>query len=465
MRSSSYSHPRDSRLVGGALIAVAACVFVIPFILGGNRPLAWPLATLMLAPFALALALGILSGHDRPLILTGIGSVAVLYGLLIAYVLVQCLPIATYLPARWLALPSGLDAGGAISLSPGDTLLTLLRWANVGLLAFLVLHISASRSRSERLFLLLFCIGLFHAAYGLLLRYQFGDTILFAPKWAYLGSTTGAFVNRNSLATFLSVAAVLSVALLLKRAQERPLRSSADLFAHLSVSGGILLPALGTVTVLAALISTNSRLGAVAGLAGVLATVILVRGGRAAHRGAAVVVVAILGCFAVALLLFGNVLIDRAGLLQDAAAVRGDLYRQVWGMILARPWTGYGGGAFELAYPLFHRPPVDPDLVWDHAHSSYLALWTDYGLIFGSMPLLMLLITFVRLVVSFMRAAEADPLVAAGIGSTVVVVIHSVADFSLEIHGVTLFYAAVVSLALGRAISRHEKSAAGRFRG
>ena len=92
------------------------------------------------------------------------------------------------------------------------------------------------------------------------------------------------------------------------------------------------------------------------------------------------------------------------------AAVRGDLYRQVWGMILARPWTGYGGEAFELAYPLFHRPPVDPDLVWDHAHSSYLALWTDYGLIFGSMPLLMLLITFVRLVVSFMRAAEADPL-------------------------------------------------------
>jgi O-antigen ligase len=457
MRISGDGHPRDSWIVGGSVAAVTACVFVIPFILGGNRPLAWPIATLILAPFALMLALGILTRGDRRLTRIDPGLPAVLYGLLFAYVLAQCLPIAGYLPAQWLALPAGVDAGEAISLSPGDTLLTLLRWTNVGLLAFLVLHISASRSRSERLFFLLFCVGMLHAAYGLVLRYQFGDTILFAPKWAYLGSATGAFVNRNSFATFLSIAAVLSVVLLLKRLKERRLRSSADVFSHLSITHGALLPALGTAIVLAALISTNSRLGAAAGLAGILVTVALLIGGRGAQRGAALVMLAILCCFALALMLFGDSLIDRVGLLQNAAEVRGDLYHQVWGMILDRPWTGYGGGAFEIAYPLFHRPPVDPDLVWDHAHSSYLALWVDYGLIFGSLPLLALLIVFARLIVVFTREPGTDPLIVAGIGSTVVVAIHSIADFSLEIHGVTLLYTAVLSLAFGRALNKPPK--------
>ena len=37
-----------------------------------------------------------------------------------------------------------------------------------------------------------------------LISLQSGDTILGLPKWAYLGSATGTFVNRNSFATWAS---------------------------------------------------------------------------------------------------------------------------------------------------------------------------------------------------------------------------------------------------------------------
>jgi O-antigen ligase len=151
--------------------------------------------------------------------------------------------------------------------------------------------------------------------------------------------------------------------------------------------------------------------------------------------------------------LYGLPLIDRFTSVDRASEVRLQLYEQVLRMIADRPWTGFGGGTFEYAYPLYHQLPVNLDLVWDRAHSSYLALWSEYGLVFGSLPMLAIVLLFATLLLAYWRGAKADAMIIAAMAGTVVVVLHSLVDFSLEMHGVTLLYCALLAGGVGRALS------------
>src|SRR5690606_20634358 len=149
-------------------------------------------------------------------------------------------------------------------------------------------------------------------------------------------------------------------------------------------------------------------------------------------------------------ILFGPGTLDRLGSLENDANVRGDLYAQVLSMIAARPWLGYGGGSFELAYPLFHQWPVSPDRVWDKAHSTYLSLWAELGIIAGSLPLLLLVLfgaAALRLYLA--RAADwAAPAIAVAV--LAVAAIHSLVDFSLEIEATACLSRAILARARAR---------------
>ena len=115
-------------------------------------------------------------------------------------------------------------------------------------------------------------------------------------------------------------------------------------------------------------------------------------------------------------------------------------------MISTRPLLGFGGGSFEAAFTLFHAPSLSPEVRWDHAHSTYLTLWTEYGIIIGSLPLVTLAFLGWK---AWRRLGNELPradLAAAALGSLLVVAIHSLVDFSLEIHAVALLFVAVLAL-------------------
>ncbi len=126
---------------------------------------------------------------------------------------------------------------------------------------------------------------------------------------------------------------------------------------------------------------------------------------------------------------------------------RAALYSQIAGMIMERPFAGYGAGSFAQAYPLFHAPPVANSVTWDHAHSTYLALFLGAGIPFGLIPVAlagMLVFRIARLAAANSAGAPHAP---AAIGAAVLVAIHSLVDFSLEIQAVALLF--VVMLAIG----------------
>jgi len=365
---------------------------------------------------------------------------AVLWVAVCAWLVVQVLPLG----GLAIPLPDGttLDAG-TISIAPGMTLLMLARQLGYGLFFFLMLQTLANGRRRRLLFDVLLCIIIAHGVYGMI-SLRSGDTILGLEKWAYNGYATGTFVNRNSYATFLAMGSIIAAG--------RFGHVLARGFAHHRDDGrpphfwsSLVIYAVAYVFLVTVILSTASRMGLFVTVVGtIVALAVLLQGGRGKGMLLALVPV-ILAAIAVAMVFFGVGLFERLGGVETSAQVRGDFYRQIWELILLRPLTGFGGGSFELAFPLVHALPVSTDRVWNLAHNTYLALWSELGLVAGSLVILSVGLVAVRIGHAVIRRQGNLEAQAIALGSLVACALHSLVDFSLEIPANTLIFLALLA--------------------
>lgn len=267
---------------------------------------------------------------------------------------------------------------------------------------------------------------------------QLGDTILGLQKWTYFDVATGPFVNRNSFATLLAMGTVLTLA----QAAARLLAGVVDKRAR---DSSIVLYLVGYGIIVVALLATQSRMGLLAMTIGSLVVALVTARRLGWSRTTFMLMLATLALGLGVTALYGQGAIERLARTDMQLDGRADLFAQVWQLIMQRPWTGFGGGSFADAFTLVHRLPVDPNLIWERAHSSYLNLWTESGLVFGTLP--MLAITWCGWI--FLRAALTGRAnlasAAGGLGVVVVAAVHSVADFSLEVHGVAVIFVAIMA--------------------
>lgn len=410
-----------------------------PLPLASNRPAFWALWGLLLGGIGIVYALSLrATGNGLRITAWRLPEMTLAFALLLAFVAVQMLPLGGLGYVAVQAFPRGLELqSSSISLDPATTSLTLLQFASYGLLALLFLQVGYRGTRANRVLGGIFILIVAYALLGIVLRGSIGNILGIAATEEV---ATGPFVNRNSYATYLSFGLAIGVALVIGQLE----RSDSRRQRHRRVAA-LALVAAGLFVIGAALVATQSRMGFAAGLLGALAVTLLALVGRRLSTGIWLGVLAGLLIGTVGMLAFnGGGLLERVGSLETAGDVRGDLYRQVVGMILSSPLLGYGGGTFEGIFPLFHQLPVSPDVVWNKAHSTYLALWAELGVIFGSLPLFIVLAATVRLLAS----RPSGPRLAA-IGVITVAAIHSTVDFSLEIEAVAFTFVAIVFLALG----------------
>lgn len=434
---------RANRLLGWAAFAILA---LLPLPLGGDRPILWTATTLIFGILACGYSAWFLL-RDREF-RVGLGDVwleTLFFGLVALYAVVQILPTGG-LVGGWTAGDTLATHTNTISLAPGDTILFLTLWLGFGMAFFLLLQVGANAKRARRIIELLFWVFVAYAVIGLLSLTQWGDTLLGMQKTLYRGSATGTFAYRNAFATFLAFGLAIGVALTTVELQPDDRHRH---WVRISWHG------LGIAVLAATLLATQSRMGVLSGAAGAVATVAFTV--RKSRAGVAVAVALILGGFAVALLLlplFGQDLLMRVLDVERSSAQRGDLYAQVWGMIAIRPLIGFGAHAFPVAFTMFHQLPVTADYTWNQSHSTYLALWSELGLIFGTLPMLLLLLAGGRIVRASMRSIQTPRAVtAAAIGCLVVTAIHSTVDFTLEIEANAYMLVTVVALALGACIT------------
>jgi O-antigen ligase len=418
------------------LMAVVA-LSAIPY--GSNRPFFWAFWAVIVSAIAIWFCLSVLMrGHAFKVSIKDAWFPATGFLVVAIALLLQLLPIG-----RWFFVPIDTGRGELVTsnylaLVPGEACFALLRWSTYGLFFFLALQPSVNRHRSIGMSRVLVAIVAVQAAYALLALSYFGDTILGFDKVAYQGFATGTFVNRNTLATYLAIG--VSIATSLAIVSEKPTWRA------------LYLVALGTMV--AALLATASRAGIGAAFAGVLAVLIM---RRLLARSGAFWGYAIVGCAFVGVLalLYGGDIFDRA-LFGSGFADRLALYRETAGMIAERPLFGFGAGSFKYAYTIYHTPDVNVSLVWNHAHSTYLALWVGLGLFVGTVPMILVAYLFVRIVRYEIKTKSGRPALYAAVGGTVAVAIHALVDFSLEIQAVAFLYLLV--LALGAAPTLFDRS-------
>jgi len=360
-----------------------------------------------------------------------LGSAALIFGAAAAFFAAGQLPVRLGLFGPVMA---GLaiyfaflvvQAGAGTSIAPRATTLGMLRGLGYSVFFFLLVQVMDDR-RQRWMVIAVFGSISCYALLGFLMQFGGGDWAHLFKKEAYPESVTGPFINRNSFATFLGFGILVGLALLLARAK-RLRRAGMAYLADPRLVG--LLSVL--LLLVATQMATHSRMGVAAT---VLAAGLLVAGSRRA------VILWGAGAALLSFALFGGAFLARMATVAEDADTRMALYAQMIEMIKDRPWVGHGLDSFALAFQSYHSLEIDPDLIWDRGHNSYLTGWVETGLVFGSIPVLLGLWLFVRLMAAKQRHSR---LAAAAI---LLAGAHALVDFSLEIQANMYVFLAILAL-------------------
>jgi O-antigen ligase len=428
---------------------LAALLICAPVAYGANRPLAWLVfaiaVALLLLMHTLAMAV---ADPGRPSRLRPHRAVVLAGSGVVLFACFQLLPLGGW---EISGVPHSL-LPERLTVSATGTLLGVLRLMSYGLLFVLALEVCSSSRRAGRFLNWLFLgIGL-HAAWSLAALTFLGDTILLGQKTAYQGVATGTFINRNSFAGFLTMGLMLGLGRLFFLAVRQASESSGPRWAAMLLSPAILCDAALNSVILAALLATGSRLGIVSALAGgsFLLVIILNKTCRMPYVRVVAVLTLLVSAAFTGLLLSGALVLERAVFSGQSLCVRLELYRQTLAMIAERPLLGYGLDGFAIAFEMFHQTGLDTRFVWDRPHNTVLTLWSELGVIAGSIPVLLTIWCFGKMIARIPRKETAFVAPAAAAAVVVACSVHSMGDFSLEIAANTYLFIAIAAAGISR---------------
>ncbi len=456
-----------ARLERATLISLIGVLAWAPFPLGSNRPWSWSLLSILIAlccglwALSQAIAPSSSSSSLKPYLVP-----ATLFAGVLLWGAIQLFP---YVPPSW-PHPIWQVASDAlqvkikpiISIDPWRTAtewMKLLTYLAAGGLTFFL----CQRSDQAKLLFsaILFIIALY-AGYGLILALTgFSQTELFYENWTIPGNMNGPFVLRNSFATYLGMGVILATVHFYPAASKKIVTNRGTrqhiLSTLLYVFGQGVWGVLAFIAVISVLLATASRAGCLATLIGLM-TVLVLAAILSTRRNTSIWAMAgAASMVALAVLLFslgGDTLESRFFDLVEAGGVdevRMALWNAATRMISDSPWLGLGLGTFERAYPMY-ADRMFP-FVMDKAHNDYLEFAAGIGLpaaiawwtAIGWCAFLCLRGVFVR------RRNRIYPMVA--IGATVLIAVHSMFDFSLQIPAVALTYSVIMGLGLAQASS------------
>jgi len=442
-----------------------------PFPIGSNR--AWSSALLVIL-IAVAFLVWFAGTYDkmktvaaqaRPLrIPLAFGSVALLWGI------VQVLPIV---PRNWAhpvwsiaASALGRPLPATISLDPFRTETELIRLASFAMMAWLAYALARDAARARLLFRAIVVIGIFWVVYGwIFAAFGLSQFQLLYPGPDIGNKIAAPFVNRDSLATYAGLVALACLALLFERIGQSRARGRGRLgtaIAGLEFAFTRGLPhTLGTVAAFAIVVATGSLGGTLAMFSGLLAMGLVAWLGWLRARldlWTAVVAAALVVAIAVLAALNGGALTERVSTIA-ASGLNEDLRFGLWSaaerMIRDAPLLGLGLGTFQDAYPLYAQNYYP--FLMDHAHQDFLELAAGWGLpaalawlsAIGFLFALCVRGIFVR------RRDRVYALVA--VGATVLVAVHSLVEFSLQIPAIAVLCAALLGIGVAQALPSRER--------
>lgn len=451
--------PKSATLLNDRMaITIAIFLVLVPIPYGANRPLAWLAAAIAVGLMALVyFSLAAFFASRRGVQLRNYWKVLVPGLLAIGFALFQMLPI----PFGAIGdLPAALQPD-RLTLSSSAGWWGILRMLSYAMLFVLVSEVCTNRRRTSLLVKWVFYGIVLHALWALISLGVLDDTLLFQEKTDYVGYATGTFINRNSFATFMGMGMVLGAALAVSDMRALAHRRAHTRSKYKGLTTENLFLVVLVFVVFGALVLSASRLGLFASLLGTIFTVsaILLCSGVQKSK----VIVGTAGVFVLGLILMlaltGGGVLERLVFVFINAENRAELYRQTLDMIALRPFLGFGLDTYATAFEIFHKPELSTNLVWHLAHNTYLTLWSELGIIAGSLPPLAAAVAFVYMIGALRDPDRNHMPAAAAAGVVILGGVHSLGDFSLEIAANTYMFVAVIALGIAR--RRYERQGRG----
>lgn len=449
-----------------------AVVLLSPVPFGANRPWSWSLWSLSVGLLVIGWACGLLKRHEtlRYRSVRAIRDiVAVFIGVLLWGGCQALLPVLPDMAHPLWAL--GSDALGAatprrlIALTPDDAIMSLMRILSYGLVFFLSFCHCREREKARKVFWALMSAGFIYSLYGLSIYLGKYGMVLWFEHLPSLSTVSSTFINRNHFATFAGLTLLCTLSLLHEEIRcSSKYHIGGNLGLQRFVENLVIrswFPVLAFLIIGTALILTASRGGISSTLVAALALLAALNA-NSGRQNRHVLLLA--GMFVVIGAVVFNSSGDRLLAKLDSHALtdegRAIVFGQTWSAILTNPWLGFGLGSFEEVFPLYktHEFPdnIRHPILQDYAHNTYLETFFELGI----PAALALLYCFLRLALIcvrgiFVRKRDwAYP--AAGLSATVLVGVHALVDFSMQIPAIAYSYALLMGAACVQAFSTRE---------
>ena len=454
-----------------ASVLIAIVVGLSSFWLGSNRPLAWSMNATLAGALVIftCLSLQLETRRYPALTFSRLSMPIVMFGLGLSWAVVQILPLGSAIaghPAWQVASEAlGRDIAATISINPSEGLWAILRFLTAAAI-FLSVYILARSARNAQIILRTFVIlaGL-AAIYGLTRLSLSLDKILWfdEPGNGYL---TSGFINRNSAATYFGMASLASMGLVIQHVssvlQSTLCDSGRELARKMSLamSGMLGFDLVLFVLMLVSVLATGSR-GGISFTVVAMFFMLLLYGvkttmrGRSAGGGPAwlvsiiAITVLILGIFELSgARLMGRLL--NQGLESDS---RFETYARTWEAVRDYLYLGSGLGTFQDVFTAYRLELSPGRHVWDKAHNDYLELLLGLGLPAATLVLLGFAILFFKVTRGFFARHRDSHYAAIAAAACVLIGLHSLVDFSLQIQANALGFALLLGLGLAQSWS------------
>ncbi len=459
-----------------ASVLIAIVVGLSPFWLGSNRPLVWTVNAVMAGGLLVFICLSVqLEARRHPALMLSKLSVPVaMFGLGLLWAVVQILPSGSSIAGHpaWQVAGEVMDRdiASSISINPPETVWGILRYLTAATV-LLGVYVLARSVKNARIILRVFVIlaGL-AALYGLTRLSLSLDKILWfdEPDSGYL---TSGFINRNSAATYFGLACVASMGLVIQHVRSVLQSASPDggrdlvRKLALAMSGMLGFDLVLFVLTLVSVLATGSRGGISFTVAAMVFMMVLygvktttrnrsAGGGPAWMASIIAISVLIVGIFE----LSGARLMGRLLNQGIAADSRLETYARTWEAVRDYLYLGSGLGTFQDVFPAYRLELSAGRHVWDKAHNDYLELLLGLGLPAAALVLAGFATLFFKVIRGFYARHRDSHYAAIAAAVCVLIGLHSLVDFSLQIQANTLAFALLLGLGLAQSWSTRHQS-------
>ena len=345
----------------------------------------------------------------------------------------------------------GVELSGALSLARGDGFAALMRMLMYGAVFWLALQVGRDRQRARQVVGVVVAAATIYAVYGLVVTLGGFEKVLWVDKSGT--ALSGTFVNRNNFATYLGLGLLCAAGMYLGdffRALESS-RMGRDRTAYIVQQAFVRgAPQLACILImLTALFLTQSRGGITCALIALGMLVVLMGLLNRMRSRVYQVLTGSLVVFVLAVFLFsGDGWLERLTGTELERETRFLRFEQTWAAIGHAPVTGYGVGSFEATFPVFADERTITSV---KAHNDWLEMMFTLGIPAAIAWFAVIGGFAVRCLAGFFRRGRDQVYPAVGFCAAILVGLHSLVDFSLQIPAVAITFAVLLGVGVGQA--------------